>query len=354
MIKLLLSCFLFLDLYNLYAQKMNAAIIHAMEIAIQNKTYPNIHSVLISYKGHFIYENYWAGKDFKHGKYVGEVPHGKDSLHSIQSISKSVVSACIGIALKQKKIKNINQRIFEFLPGYTALDTGLKKTITIKDLLTMTAGFQWDEHDYSKIGNSAHVMDSSANPLAYVLRSPMADAPGKSFTYNSGATEILAAILENATGKTLTEFAGEYLFRPLGIKDFEWRNCANSKVINAFGGLYMKPKDMLKFGLLYLHDGKFGTKQIIPAGWVQQSITSQIKTNDPYGDDYGFQWWLIIDTIIKRPIFIPACSGTGGQYIFVDKANSLVVVITAGNYRGQDYSYDVFKDFIYPAVFKKK
>lgn len=325
-----------------------------METAIQNETYPNIHSVLISYKGNLIYENYWAGKDFKNGKHVGVVAHGKDSLHSIQSVSKSIVSACIGIALKQGNIKSINQRAFEFLPEYKTLDTGLKKAITIKDLLTMTAGFQWDEQDYSKIGNSAHVMDSSSDPLAYVLSLPMAVVPGKTFTYNSGATEILAAILQKATRKTIDVFAREYLFTPLDINNFKWANCTGSNVINAFGGLYMKPEDMLKFGLLYLHDGKFGSKQIIPTSWVRQSITPHIKTHDIYGDDYGFQWWLCIDTIIKKPVSIPACSGTGGQYILVDKANSLVVVITAGNYRKHDYSFDVFKDFIYPALFKKE
>lgn len=259
---------------------MNSTIIHAMETAIQNQTYPNIHSVLISYKGNLIYEKYWAGKDKKYGKWIGVVPHGKDSLHSIQSVTKSIVSACIGIALKQGKIKSINQRAFEFLPEYAALDTGLKKLITIRDLLTMTAGFRWNEEDYNRPGNNAGVMDSSANPLTYVLTLPMAVVPGKIFTYNSGATEILAAILENATGKTINAFAREYLFTPLGITDFEWRNCANSNVINAFGGLYLKSEDMLKFGLLYLHDGKRGTKQIIPAKWVQQSMKSQIKTHD--------------------------------------------------------------------------
>ena len=115
--KIFLLCFFLWQLERLYAQKMDLTIIHAMETAIQNQTFPNIHSVLISYEGNLIYENYWAGKDYKHGKHAGVVAHGKDSLHTIQSVSKSIFSACIGIALKQGKIKSIHQRPLNFFPN---------------------------------------------------------------------------------------------------------------------------------------------------------------------------------------------------------------------------------------------
>jgi len=133
------------------AQKPDGYFFRMMETAIQHGIYPNIHSILISYKDSLIYEKYWAGND-RMGTGVHTIAHGVDSFHGLQSVSKSFTSACIGIALKQGKIKSIDQRIFNFFPEHAEQDTGLKSLITIKDLLTMTAGFAWNEEDYSQVG----------------------------------------------------------------------------------------------------------------------------------------------------------------------------------------------------------
>jgi CubicO group peptidase (beta-lactamase class C family) len=334
-------------------KELDTSIIHAMETVIENQTYPNTHSVLISIHNKPVYEKYWTGIDRTVGFDLGIVKHGVDSLHTIQSVTKSFVSACVGIALQQGKIKSIEQKMFDFFPEYAAQDTGLKAQITVKDLLTMTAGFDWNEEDYNRIGNPEHVMDSASDPVGYVLSLPLKDVPGTVFTYTSGETQLLAAIVEKATGKTIDAFAKEYLFNPLGITNYEWTSCSNSNVIDAFAGLYMRSRDMMKFGLLYMNDGKWNSKQIVPALWVKQSTTPQINTHDKYNDDYGFQWWLWTDTIAKKPVSIFAGLGGGGQTIFIDKRNDLVVVITAGNYRKQTYSYDIMRDFVYPALFKK-
>jgi CubicO group peptidase (beta-lactamase class C family) len=331
-----------------------------MEAAVEDSTYPNIHSILIAHNNKIIYEKYWSGKDRKESKDVGVIAHGIDSLHATQSMSKSITSACVGIALQQQKIKSINERIFDFFPEYAAQDTGLKSQITIKDLLTMTAGFKWNEEDYSDSANDDWQMNMAENPVAYILSRPMSAAPGKVFNYNGGETELLLAIIEKASGKPIEIFAKEYLFTPLKISNFKWTTTINSNMADAASGVYMRSRDLMKFGLLYMNDGKFETKQIVSANWVKQSTTPYIIADD--GSDprfnkseYGFQWWIFKDSVVNKPILITACVGNGGQRIFVDKTNSLVVVFTGGNYRQPDKylnPYIILEKFIYPALFE--
>ena len=361
--KLILPIFFLLNLHFLNAQTIDSTIIHSMEAAIDDSTYANIHSILISHNNKIIYEKYWTGKDRKESVDLGIIKHGIDSLHAIQSMSKSVTSACVGIALRQGKIKSINEKMFDFFPEYAAEDIGLKAQITIKDLLTMTAGFQWNEEDYNSPENNERIMGNSPDPVAYVLSLPMVSTPGKVFTYNGGATEILAAIIQKTTGKPIDVFAKEYLFTPLGITNFKWTTTTadNSTIPDAFSGVYLRSRDLMKFGLLYLNNGKYNSKQILSADWVKQSTTPYIIADD--GSDpqfgksqYGFQWWIFDDSIMNKPVPIFACVGNGGQRIFVDKANEIVVVFTGGNYRMPERylnPYIILKKFIYPALFKR-
>jgi len=361
---LLLLFFFFLTFQQANSQTTDSTIIHAMEIAIENSTYPNIHSILIAHNNKIVYEKYWQGKDRKESVDLGIIPHGVDSLHAMQSISKSVTSACIGIAIAQGKIKSINQKVFDFFPEYKVQDTGLKSTITIKDLLTMTAGFQWNEEDYNSPDNSEAIMGDSPDPVAYVLSRPMINVPGKVFTYNGGATQVLAAIIQKTTGKPVDAFAKEFLFTPLGITNFKWTTTTadNSTTPDAFSGVYLRSRDLMKFGLLYMNDGKWESKQILPASWVKQSLTPYIIADDgsdkEFGkSDYGFQWWMFDDSIMNKSVLLSAGVGNGGQRVFVDKANQIVVVFTGGNYRMPDRylnPYIILKKFIYPALFKNE
>jgi len=357
--KLILLCIFSASIHSIHAQRLDTLIIRSMEAAIDNGTYPNIHSILIFHNNKIVYEKYWSGSDRKESKDVGIIAHGVDSLHAIQSMSKSVTSACVGIALQQGKIKSINQKLFDFFPEYAAQDTGLKAQITIKDLLTMTAGFKWNEDDYNSPDNSEHLMGNSPDPVKYMMAMPMSDTPGKVFTYNGGATELLAAIVQKATGKPIDVYAKEYLFTPLDISHFKWTSTNDSNdVPDAFSGVYMRSRDLVKFGSLYMNDGRYEGKQILSANWVRQSTTPFIIADD--GSDprfnkseYGFQWWIFKDSVMNKPIVIAACVGNGGQRVFVDKANNLVVVFTGGNYRMPDKylnPYLILKKFIYPAV----
>jgi len=335
-----------------------------MEAAIENGTYPNIHSILIAHNNKIVYEKYWAGTDRKEGVDLGNIKHSIDSLHAMQSISKSITSACVGIAVAQGKIKSINEKIFDFFPEYKAQDTGLKSTITIKDLLTMTAGLQWNEEDYNLPDNNEIIMGDSPDPVAYVLSRPMVNVPGKVFTYNGGATQLLAAIIQKTTGKPVDVFAKEYLFNAIGITNFKWTTTTadNSIIPDAFSGVYLRSRDLMKFGLLYMNDGKWKSKQVLPASWVHESLMSYIIADNGSDKDfgkseYGFQWWMFNDSIMNKPVPLVACVGNGGQRLFVDKTNKVVVVFTGGNYRmpGRYLNpYIILKKFIYPALFEKE
>ena len=205
-------------------------------------------------------------------------------------------------------------------------------------------------------------MDSASDPVAYMLSLPMAGKPGKKFEYNGGATQLLAAIIQKATGQPIDEFARQYLFSPLGMIHFKWETTTGSNMPDAFSGLHMTSRDLLRFGLLYMHDGNWKGRQIISKEWIQQSTTPFIIVDDgsdiQYGKSfYGFQWWQLPDTISNKPILISACIGNGGQRIFIDKENQLVVVFTGGNYRRPDLylnPYKMLNEFIYPAILTSK
>jgi len=162
---------------------INAAIITSLDSAITKGVYPNIHSLLIAKNNKLIYENYWSGLDVNNDSMV-MVLHGKDSLHRLRSITKSIVSACIGIAISQGHIKSVNQRVLDFFPEYSNQDIGLKSTLTIKHLLTMSSGLKWNEEvPYDNPENSDTKMSKSGNPVKYVLSQPM-DLPPVLSTFN--------------------------------------------------------------------------------------------------------------------------------------------------------------------------
>jgi CubicO group peptidase (beta-lactamase class C family) len=334
---------------------IDSVIINKIDTAIRNGTYPNIHSLLIVRNNKFVYEKYWTGKDQRWGDDLGPVAHGRDSLHDIRSISKSIVSACIGIVIEQGKIKSVDQKVFDFFPEYAKLDTGIKSSLAIKHLLAMNSGIVWNEDiPYDNPENSEIRMTNSPNQVEYVLSQPMEATPGALWKYNGGTTQLLAAILEKTTGKKVDQFASEYLFQPLGITRFEWIKYPGTDLPAAASGVRLRSIDLLKFGLLYKQEGVWQGKKIIDPKWVEESFQSHVQR--PGGGSYGYQFWLWQDTINNTPTPIVACVGNGDQRILFDKTNDLVVVTTAGNYNKWTIEKNVhalMKDYIYPALVKK-
>ncbi|HUS00764.1 MAG TPA: serine hydrolase [Chitinophagaceae bacterium] len=329
---------------------INAGIIQAMTDSITNGTYINVHSVLIFRHNKLVYEKYFQGTDEIRLKgFVGLVDHHRDSLHDIRSVTKSVVSASIMIAIKMGKL-NLEQRLFDYFPEYSRLDTGLKRQIRIRHLLNMSSGLYWPEK------NELMMKDPKQEVIDFILRQPITSTPGNKFEYNSSSTQLLAFILEKATGTDLISFTDKYLFKPLGIKNFNW-SIEKNGLISAWVGLRMRSRDLLKFGMLYLNDGKWNSKQIIPSDLVAASIRKQIETS--FSDSlvsigYGYQFWTYSETIAGTRVIYAQAQGNGGQFIVIDKQAGLLVVLTSGNYN-RNYelrksSESIFIDFILPAM----
>jgi CubicO group peptidase (beta-lactamase class C family) len=301
---------------------------------------PNLHSLLIVHNGYLVTEVYFF-------------PYQSDTIHGIYSCTKSVSSALVGIAIDKGYIQGVDRPLLSFFPDRTIANADPRKqAITLEDILTMSSGLDWPEWStsYSDPTNIVRQMLLSPDPVQFVLDRPMQTDPGKLFNYNTGGSNLLSAIIEQTTGTSTLEFARANLFEPLGFSEVFWAQTQNG-MYRGGEGLMLTPRDMAKFGYLYLNHGIGDGRQIIPAAWVDASTADHISTErQAYaGYQYGYQWWL---GWMQSPGFHTA-SGYGGQYIFVIPEKKLVVVFT-GELSG--YNYDdvlpkaLAETYILPAI----
>ena len=198
-------------------------------------------------------------------------------LHTMQSVSKTVTSITMGIAMTRKEFPvDLDTPILKFFDGHTIANLDdRKRRITLRHLLTMTAGLEWHEDlPYDDPKNSADVMEASHDWVQYVLDQPMASDPGSVFVYNSGATQLLSHIFRQVTGEKVDEYAAEYLFKPLGMR-YQWK-LSPTGLPDTEGGLYLSSRDLAKIGLLFLGNGSRDGKQIVSADWVKDSVTPRV------------------------------------------------------------------------------
>jgi CubicO group peptidase (beta-lactamase class C family) len=248
-------------------------------------------------------------------------------LHTMQSVSKTVTSITMGAALQRGEFKaDLDAPILQYFDGYkTANLDERKRRITLRNLLTMTAGLEWHEDlAYDDPKNSADVMEAARDWVQYVIDQPMVSEPGKKFVYSSGVTELLAHIFKKVTGKNVDEYAEEYLFQPLGIHYF-WKHSPLG-LPDTEGGLYLASRDLARIGLLFRQDGVWEGKRIVPQDWVKQSIAPQVSTGDG-GWKYGFQWWLAPYGKSREKLAWIA-EGFGGQQLILVPEYDLIAVFT--------------------------
>jgi len=227
-------------------------------------------------------------------------------------------------------ITDLDENIRDYFQKYADLiNKGAKSQITLRHLLTMTAGFEYDEDSYSFLDspNSHVAMDRSGNPIRYIFERPLQNQPGEKFVYNSGLSIALGEIIKRVSFMPADKFAEKHLFCPLGISDYFWAMYPDSRVQTG-GGLKMLPRDMARFGHLYLNNGKYDDKQIVSEEWVTKST----KRYEECGSTpYGYHWWQTDFFIHDNLIESYSARGRGGQYIFVFPTLEMVVVVTAGN-----------------------
>lgn len=317
-----------------------------------------IDSVSVVKDGYLCYE--------KHFEY-----YNHSNIHLIHSVTKSVISALIGIANSTGMIQDLDEPVVEIFSNRTIqnLDTR-KEAMTVRHLLEMKSGLEVNDisvpyfsdkiaySDFTFRTNITNVFPGtwlnflfpdndftrlmvSSDWTQFALDKPMAAAPGAEWRYSDCITHLLSAIIREKTGMNTEAFARQYLFDPLNITDYLWWEDPSGLSLGA-DGLWLKPNDMLKFGYLYLNNGEWNNTQIIPSEWVETS------TKDHSGKgNYGYQWW--IDTTRNNYY----ADGLGGQLIFVKPDKNLVCALTAwGSGEGIAPSI-VFTSFILKALIEK-
>lgn len=293
----------------------------------------NIHSVVVARHGKLVFERYYTGNDERLGVPIGKVAFGPTVKHDLRSISKSVTSLLIGVALGDGKYPSLDTPVIDRLPQYASLRSADNARITSRHLLTMSAGLEWDEdRPYSDPKNSETMMDNAPDPYAFVLKQPAVAPPGTVYAYSGGGTALLGLVLTTSVGQPIDVYAREKLFQPLHITDTEWGSFSKNGDPAAYAGLRLRPRDMAKLGQLLLAHGKWDERQVVPADWVAESVKPRINGASIYF--YGYQWWLGRSFVNGRELLWSAGFGWGGQRLFVVPDLDLVVAITAGHYGG--------------------
>jgi len=250
--------------------------------------------------------------------------HGTD-LHSMQSVSKTVSSITVGIAITRGDFKaGLDTPLLEYfnVAKVKNLDER-KRRITLRHVLTMTTGLDWNEEvAYDDPKNDADLMEATDDWVQYVIDRPMAQEPGKVFNYSSGVSELLAYIFEKEAGQDIEEYAQAQLFGPLGMDHF-WKRSPLG-VVDTEGGLFLRATDLAKVGYLYLHDGMWDGKQIVSKEWVKQSQAPFIEAEE--GFKYGYKWWLLPRT--DRPGYVSMARGFGGQRLMIFPDENMIAVFT--------------------------
>ena len=266
----------------------------------------DIASLVVCRNGVIVAEEYYNG-------------YRNDSIKTVMSVTKSVTSLLVGLALDKGYIEDIHDPISKYLSGIVTFPDEVKANITIEQMLTMTFGHAWNGTNSDGLYST---WASTPDHLQYIIDLPLAWTPGTVFNYSDGASHLLSVIITEATGISTFDFARQYLFDPLDITNVIWP--ADDKGYpNGASSLKISPHDMVKIGNLILNGGRHNGLQVIPEGWINAMTTPQIATNNdiPYGPEYGYQLW--INSSAVHPYHF--AMGWGGQFIFIVPDHNLVV-----------------------------
>jgi CubicO group peptidase (beta-lactamase class C family) len=312
----------------------------------------NVHAVLIERGGRLVYEEYFSGKDEQWGRPVGVVKFDRAMKHDLRSVTKSVVSALVGIATSSGAIGSLDAPLLDYFPEYKDLQTPERRQITIRHALMMGAGLEWNEDiPYTDPKNDEIAMTRDEDPVRYVLSRPIVAPPGTVWRYNGGTTQVLATIVQRATKQPLRDYAQSVLFSPLGVTDVQWLGRL-AGLPSAASGMRLRPRDLAKFGSLYVHDGRWNDRQVIPPEWVRESTRRRLKLGSQDARGYAYQWWHTCYSTRNGVVEVPTAVGNGAQRIFLLRAQQAIVTVLCGRYN--DFSANpperLLLDYILPAL----
>jgi CubicO group peptidase (beta-lactamase class C family) len=314
----------------------------------------NVHGVVIVRGGKLVFEQYFAGYDEPWGGTAGRYEFDANTLHDLRSVTKSIISVLFGIALDRKLITNLDEPVTKYFPEYADVKSPGWDNVTLRHLLKMSSGLQWDENLPWNDKNDEWHLVNDADPLRYVFQKPFAFAPDTFFTYNGGGTDLLGKVIEKASGVRIDTFANEALFKPLGITEWQLKDYRNGKQATA-AGLRLRPRDAAKIGQLVLNKGVWEGRQIVSTEWIAESIKPRLQATNMFGGlfYYGYQWWIGRTLVDDREIKWVAGQGLGGQRLIIVPDHDLVMMVTQGLYpsgRQGQATLDLLANFVLPAV----
>ena len=302
------------------------------EILLLLELHVDVHSVTIIKDGYIVAEQYYSEE------------YSADSLHAIFSCTKSLTSALLGISIEEGFIEDEYVLMCDHFQDHEMMNlTESKQSVTLWHLLTMSAGFEWYEleYPYGDDRNTFYNFVRSGDRVQFVLDLPMSADPGIEYSYNSGISHLVSAIVQESAGIRADSLALEHIFTPLGITDYYWPIDAQGV---AFGGhgAWMTPRDMAKFGYLFLKNGKWEGEQLIPEDWVEKSRQKHMERKYIPDSWYGYHWWVFDDFY--------AAVGYGGQWIMVVPEHDLVVVFTNNFEEGDELQWSTPERLLYTYI----
>ena len=307
------------------------------EVRLLLDMHVDVHSIVIIRKGYIVAEQYYSHE------------FGPNDLHRIYSCTKSITSALLGISLGQGLLEDVDEKMTDFFPGYNITNLSEdKKNITLEHLLTMSSGLEWHEieYPYGDSRNTFRQWYDGGALVKFVLDQPTVAAPGEEFSYNSGSSHVLSAIVQKATGVRTDSFAMDQLFRPIGIDEFYWP--ADDDGIPLGGsGIQLTPRDMARFGYLYLKNGTWDGAQIVPGEWVEISQQKHMARKYIPDSYYGYQFWV-------SDYGTYSAVGFEGQWITIVPEYDLVVVFTNDFLEGDEFQWStperLLTTYIIPSI----
>ena len=291
-----------------------APIVELVE-AIRDGTYKNIHAILLIRGGRLILEEYFQG-------------FHRNKPHQIRSATKSIGSVLVGIAIDRGYLPGVTTPIHLSFKDHTSDWNEWARAVTIQSLLTMTSGFDCDDHRGEPF-QCENAMYKAGDWVDFALNLPIVHRPGEHWAYNSASLILLSEIITRSTGLSVPRFARENLFGPLGITDFQWRFSPGGRAWLG-GSASMRPIDMAKFGQMCLDSGVWHNRRVVSDEWLTES--TRCHAHSEYGMEYGYLWWRGRQAINDRQIEGFWAQGNGGQVIFICRELDVVAVFTGGNY----------------------
>ena len=259
----------------------------------------------------------------------------RGTLHTLQSVTKTVASVVFGVAITRGDLKSIDVPVLSFFDTTKVANIdGRKRRMTVRHLLTMTGGIDWNgslpnaDPQNTEIG-----LERSADWISYTINRPMMREPGTKFNYNSGEAALLAHVFREATGTDLEEYAAKYLFAPLGISHWFWKR-SSSGSLDTEGGLYLEASDLARIWHLALSRGAWNGVQVVSREWMELSVTPAIATNtQPNSTMYGLYWWLYRDPLDPSK-FVWGGSGFGGQHSIAFPRLDMITIVNSWSIGG--------------------